>query len=57
MQPENEIWPVKDTHRGKTSSNKLKRLQKVSRWATVLLVHQINSLQVVIKVNQNFRKK
>ena len=44
MQPENEIWPVKDTHRGKTSSNELKRLQKVSSWAFVLLVHQINSL-------------
>ena len=44
MQPENEIWPVKDTHTGKTSSNKLKRLQKVSSWAFVLLVHQINSL-------------
>ena len=35
---------------------KLQRLQKVRIWAFGSLVHQINSLQEVLKLKQNFQK-
>ena len=35
---------------------KLQRLQKVQIWAFGLLVQQINSLQVVLKLKHNFQK-
>ena len=35
---------------------KLQRLQKVRTWALGLLVHQINSLEEVLRLKQNFQK-
>ena len=35
---------------------KLQRLQKVRMWAFGSLVHQINSLEEVLKLKQNFQK-
>ena len=35
---------------------KLQRLQKVQIWAFGLLVQQINSLEEVLKLKQNFQK-
>ena len=35
---------------------KLQRLQKVRIWAFGSLVHQINSLQEILKLKQNFQK-
>ena len=35
---------------------KLQRLQKVQIWAFELLVQQINSLEEVLKLKQNFQK-
>ena len=44
-------------HTGKKHRQiKLQRLQKVRFWTFGLLVHQIDSLQEVLKLKQNFRK-
>ena len=44
-------------HTGKKHRQiKLQRFQKVRFWTFGLLVHQIDSLQEVLKLKQNFRK-
>ena len=47
---------LKDIHRKKHGQIKLQCLQKVQIWEIGLLVHQINSLQEVLKLKHNFQK-
>ena len=47
---------MKDTHGGRTLSNKTPALTKVRLLASGSLLHQINSLQEVLKLKQNFKK-
>ena len=45
---------IKDTHKEKAPSYKTTTLTKVRIWAFGLLVHQINSLQEILKLKQNY---
>ena len=49
------MFRIKDTHREKVPSNKTPGLRKSTNMG-VLLVHQINYLQEVLKQRQNFEK-
>ena len=48
---------IKDTYKEKDHQIKLQRLQKVGKLAFGSLVHQINCLEEVLKLKQNFQKK
>ena len=51
-----QFYPLKDTHREKHRQIKFERLRKVRIWAFDSLVHQINPLEEVLKLKQNFPK-
>ena len=51
-----QFYPLKDTHREKYRQIKFERLRKVRIWAFGSLVHQINPLEEVLKLKQNFPK-
>ena len=51
---------MKDTHKEKTPSNKAPVLTKsmdMNIWVVGTSIHQINSLEQVLKQKQNFKKK
>ena len=51
-----ELIQLKETHREKVPPNETPELTKVQIWAFGLLVQQINSLEEVLKLKQNFQK-
>ena len=51
-----KIKVLKDTHREKALSNKTPALKKVWIWTFGSLVHQIKSLEKVLKLKQNSQK-